>query len=227
MLQAWPRSAQIATAFLLGVVITLLAIQTLSRTRWGSRPMELERDAVLSYRVDLNRAPRAELLQLPGIGNSMAQRIEDYRQASGGFRSVDDLMQVKGFGPATLERLRPWVYVKEEEGALPAANVDQPRSLTKRGSVSTNGLTSPASKSKKLANLTALIDINRASEEELRQLPGIGPKMSRLIVEEREKRPLKTVDELRRVPRIGPKTLERLRPFVNVQGVTARVVSAE
>src|SRR2546423_554530 len=98
---AWPRSAQLAAAFLLGAAAALLAPQTCASSRGGARPPE--RVPVLTYRVDLNQAGRAELLQLPGVGDSLADRIESHRREHGPFRSVEDLTQVHGIGPATLE----------------------------------------------------------------------------------------------------------------------------
>ena len=71
---AWPRPAQTALAFFLGAILALLAIHAYSYTRWGTRPTELERGVGITYRVDLNHATRAELLQLPGIGESQARR---------------------------------------------------------------------------------------------------------------------------------------------------------
>jgi competence protein ComEA len=62
--------------------------------------------------------------------------------------------------------------------------------------------------------LTSPIDINHADQAELQKLPGIGPKLSQRILDERAKGPFKSIDELRRVPGIGPKTLEKVRPFV-------------
>jgi competence protein ComEA len=60
------------------------------------------------------------------------------------------------------------------------------------------------------------IDVNRATPEELQQLPGVGPVMSRRIVAARDVAPFKSVDDLRRVSGIGAKTLEKLRPLVTV-----------
>jgi competence protein ComEA len=57
------------------------------------------------------------------------------------------------------------------------------------------------------------LDLNRATEAELELLPRIGPAMARRIVEER---PFANVDELVRVRGIGARTLERLRPLVQV-----------
>ena len=61
--------------------------------------------------VDLNAATPAELDTLPGVGPATAAAIITWRQENGGFRKVDDLLEVPGIGPARLERLRPHVRV--------------------------------------------------------------------------------------------------------------------
>ena len=65
------------------------------------------------YRFDLNRASEEELQKLPRVGPVMARRIVQYRQKIGQFRSVEQLLEVKGIGRKTLERLRPYVYVAQ------------------------------------------------------------------------------------------------------------------
>ena len=57
--------------------------------------------------VNVNTATLEELQALPGVGESRATAILETREARGGFRSVDDLLDVKGIGPSGLERLRP------------------------------------------------------------------------------------------------------------------------
>ena len=61
--------------------------------------------------VDLNRADRRELEELPGVGPTIAGRILAVRDSLGGFRTLDDLARVGGIGPVTLARLRPLVSV--------------------------------------------------------------------------------------------------------------------
>lgn len=56
--------------------------------------------------VDLNTASQAELEAVKGIGPSKAKAIIAYREKSGGFKSVDDLAKVKGFGKATVDKLK-------------------------------------------------------------------------------------------------------------------------
>ena len=59
--------------------------------------------------VHLNSADVAALDALPGVGPATAQRIVDWREQNGGFRTVDDLEQVPGIGPAKLDALRDLV----------------------------------------------------------------------------------------------------------------------
>jgi competence protein ComEA len=61
--------------------------------------------------VDLNTATTADLEGLPGVGPATARAILDYRQRHGRFRSVDELLEVRGIGPAKLAELRPRVRV--------------------------------------------------------------------------------------------------------------------
>ena len=61
--------------------------------------------------IDLNTASEQELESLPGIGPVLAARIIAHREANGPFRSVDDVENVPGIGPKTLESIRPLVTV--------------------------------------------------------------------------------------------------------------------
>lgn len=56
--------------------------------------------------VDLNTATAEQLDALPGVGPATAQRIIDYRQAHGPFRSTDELEGVPGIGPSKLAQLK-------------------------------------------------------------------------------------------------------------------------
>ena len=61
--------------------------------------------------IDLNNATALELETLPGIGPVMAGRIISHREANGPFASVEDVENVPGIGPKTLESIRPLVIV--------------------------------------------------------------------------------------------------------------------
>lgn len=61
--------------------------------------------------MDLNTAGEAELDALPGVGPATAAAILAHRDQVGGFRSVEELIDVRGIGEAKLEQLRPLVRV--------------------------------------------------------------------------------------------------------------------
>jgi len=64
------------------------------------------------FPLDLNTARAQELQLLPGIGAVKAAQILEFRDSLGGFTNVDELVKVKGIGPKTLEKLRPYVEVE-------------------------------------------------------------------------------------------------------------------
>jgi competence protein ComEA len=59
--------------------------------------------------VNINTADAAQLALLPRVGEKAAARIIEYRTQHGPFKKTTDLMQVKGFGAKTLERLSPYI----------------------------------------------------------------------------------------------------------------------
>ncbi len=62
--------------------------------------------------LNINTASAKELQTLPNIGEKMAKRIIDYRTQHGNFASVDALQKVKGIGPKTIEKLKPFIDAK-------------------------------------------------------------------------------------------------------------------
>jgi competence protein ComEA len=217
---AWPRCAQLVAAFLLGVAAALLGVYCYGTLQSAAQPAAIEGAQTLGYRVELNTATRGELLQLPGIGPSLAERIEDYRRVHGGLNSVEELLKVPGIGPATLERLRPLVCVR------PLPQADAAREAAQDKPAPSPPKQSAARPGKKPAP-SGLIDVNTAALAELQQLPGIGPKKAQNIIDARTMKPFKTVDDLRRVSGIGPKTLETIRPLVTVGGAPPQVGQAK
>ncbi|KXO81764.1 transporter [Acinetobacter venetianus] len=55
-------------------------------------------------KISLNQANLAQLQSLSGVGAKKAQAIMEYRQKNGGFKTIDELVNVKGIGPKLLEK---------------------------------------------------------------------------------------------------------------------------
>ena len=62
--------------------------------------------------VNINSANSAQLQTLNGIGPTKAQEMLRYRKTHGGFKTADELVNVKGIGPKTMIKLKPQVSVR-------------------------------------------------------------------------------------------------------------------
>lgn len=67
--------------------------------------------AKVTGKINLNTATAAQLDTLPGIGVAYAQRIIDYRNSKGGFKTIDEIKNVKGIGDKTFEKFKDLITV--------------------------------------------------------------------------------------------------------------------
>ena len=95
-----------------------LAVRVKDEDHWqiprvGEAPQESARQGTTTTgKIDINSAGVELLKTLPGIGEVKAQSIVRYRETNGPFASVEDLLDVRGIGPATLEALRDLVEAR-------------------------------------------------------------------------------------------------------------------
>jgi competence ComEA-like helix-hairpin-helix protein len=71
--------------------------------------------------VNINTASSTELQTVPGIGPATAEKILQMRKSYGTFKSVDDLLSIRGIGPKRLEKMRKYLTVGKPTPPPPAA----------------------------------------------------------------------------------------------------------
>lgn len=130
---AWPvvilrRADQAVVAVLLTAALMTLAGHWAYQHAWRSRLVEIDRvePDVAAFQIDINEADWPEFCLLPEIGETLAKRIVAHRAENGPFQDIDSLRDVRGIGPKTLERIRPYVLpladIEATAADAPAAN---------------------------------------------------------------------------------------------------------
>jgi competence ComEA-like helix-hairpin-helix protein len=85
----------------------------------GEHPLKKSAHKDLSGKLNLNTANEEQLMLLPTVGPSKAERIVTWRKKNGGFKRVADLRRVKGFGYKTFKRLEPYLDIKGDSTLAP------------------------------------------------------------------------------------------------------------
>jgi competence protein ComEA len=156
-------------------------------------------------RIDPNTAAPEQLRRLPRMTATLAARIVEDRERRGPFRSIQDLDRVQGVGPATLAAWRDALSLPAASGATSPAR-------------SPGGTGPPeVAAGARDTRRTAVLDLNRATAQELERLPGVGPALAARIVARRDSiGGFRAVEELEKVRGIGPVLVEKLKPMVRV-----------
>ena len=94
----------------LGVLVVMAAIGG-APVIAQEKPTAPQKPAAASSQVNLNTATQAQLETLPGVGAATAKRIIEYRDKNGGFKKIEELMNVRGIGEKSFLKLKPLIVV--------------------------------------------------------------------------------------------------------------------
>ena len=98
------------------VVAMLVLLATVSAGAEGqAKSAGAKAAAAIAAPININTATPAQLETLPGIGARTAQAIVDHRQKSGGFKKIEELMNIKGIGEKSFLKLKPMVTVSADK----------------------------------------------------------------------------------------------------------------
>ena len=100
------------------LLATMVAVFLVAATNVGSAQKSGGKAAAaVPAVVNLNTATATQIATLPGIGEKAAQRIIEYREKNGGFKKIEELMNVKGIGEKSFLKLKPLITVGDSKRA--------------------------------------------------------------------------------------------------------------
>ena len=145
-------------------------------------------------RYDINTVTAQELQTIPGIGAVRAEAIVEYRDTHKPIK-VDDLINVRGIGEITLNRIRDYFSASVESSAHPVSERQNEKILDED-----------------FRDRTKMKNINEATLEDLMKIRGIGQMRGESILEYLNAGDrIKNVDQLLEIRGIGPKTIENIK----------------
>ncbi len=164
------------------ILITMLALGGMAYGQSNANPSQgmqqgtgAGMDQQSIEKLSVNTATAQELKRVPGIDQTLAQNILDYRMANGAFNSIDDLSNVQGMDRQKLDSLRK--------------------------------------------HLDARMDLNVATADQLRRVPGISSTLAQNIVQYREANgPFGSVNDLNKIRGIDNYKLDLIKKYVQVGG---------
>ncbi|MDR4497270.1 MAG: helix-hairpin-helix domain-containing protein [Candidatus Scalindua sp.] len=121
------RKEMIATYFLLTSLIIGIGVKyTIDQHWWlpGTEVVDTDPESI-KLKINLNNAEWYELIILPGIGETRAKAIVEYRKDKGPFQAIEQLGEVEGIGAETVKKIRDLVFINEPKNISPQSRRDR------------------------------------------------------------------------------------------------------
>jgi competence protein ComEA len=104
-------TTRILIAAIAAIAVSAAALSGTALSAQGRTTTPTKTVATAAAPVNLNTATAEQLATIPGVGAKTAERIIEYRQKNGGFKKVEDLMNVSGVGEKSFLKMKPLITV--------------------------------------------------------------------------------------------------------------------
>ena len=159
-------------------------ITTTKQTTSDSKSTKATTSAVI-FPIEINSASLEEFEALDGIGEELATRILQYRYDNYGFYTIEEIMNVRGIGPSTFEKIKNQIYVNTD--GLPekttTTKVTTTQVTTETTRVTTKATTITTTQSEITTSKISIVNLNTADSRELETLPNITPELAKKIID--------------------------------------------
>ncbi|MDA3792839.1 MAG: helix-hairpin-helix domain-containing protein [Elusimicrobia bacterium] len=169
--------------------------------------------------VNINIATAEQISKIPGIGGVTAKKIIDYRDKSGNFKSVSDIMNIYGFSRSTYNKIKEYLTVeggeelRQEEFDFSRPEPTQEREPEPEPEIKQERREpEPEPEPEPETDTGGKLDINEAGIEEITAIPGINYPVAKNIVQYRKRMGgFKSWNDLLRIPGLNRRLLEKIK----------------
>jgi competence ComEA-like helix-hairpin-helix protein len=191
-----------------GAVQELLAEQQLSfSNRYETSDADKRDGAGKLFEFDPNRIAAEQWLQL-GLREQTVRTIMNYRSKGGRFTTATDIRKIWGLKKEEADRLIPYIRIASHAGAMGEGNM--------RERIRQEAVVKPG-----VFKATRVVDINTATTEEWKSLPGIGEVLSNRIVRFREKiGGFGSIQEVSKTYGLRDSVFQKLLPYLKLDSAT-------
>jgi len=169
--------------------------------------------------ININKATVEEITALPGIGPSTAQKIVEYRQQIGGFTSLEQLLEVPRVGSLTLQRIKPYLVLSDEEDKKKVISEPQKEKeelKTEEKEIEQKPIIE-IPPSKQSFTEEKKYNLNKITQDELKSLGFSSLEIKNILRYKERFGKFNSIEELYKIPNIDRKTVDKIKNLLYVE----------